>query len=127
MQRKLRPLTPTGFYYVPLSFSWSNYGSTVFALHVADGSEVITRHVGGPALAIYVGNGGERYGSCIERLRPARLADGHLPLLETSYTDGYGVRYRQESFVGHVYGVFGVRSSRKLKNGATNGSGAVTV
>jgi len=37
VQRKLRPLTPSGFYYVPLSFSWSNYGSTVFALHVADG------------------------------------------------------------------------------------------
>jgi hypothetical protein len=110
VQRRLRPLTPTGFYYVPLSFSWSNYGSTVFALHVADGSEVITRRVGGPGVALYVGNGGERYGSCVERLRPARLADGHLPLIETSYTDGYGVRYRQESFVGHVYGVYGVRS-----------------
>ncbi|MFL5953878.1 MAG: hypothetical protein ACJ76I_07205 [Gaiellaceae bacterium] len=110
VQRGLRPLTATGFYYVPLSFSWSNYGSTVFALHVADGSEVITRHVGGPALGIYVGNGGERYGSCVERLRPARLAGGHLPLIETSYTDGYGVRYRQESFVGHVFGVYGVRS-----------------
>lgn len=110
IQRKLRPLTPTGFYYVPLSFSWSNYGSTVFALHVADGSEIITRRVGGPAMRIYVGNGGELYGSCVERLRPAQFAEGHLPVLETSYTDRYGVRYRQESFVGHVYGTFGVRS-----------------
>ena len=110
MQRKLRPLTPSGFYYVPLSFSWSNYGSTVFALHVADGSEVMTRRVGGPGVEIWVGNGGERYGSCVSRLRPARLADGHLPILETSYTDANGVRYKQESFVGHVYGTYGVRS-----------------
>jgi hypothetical protein len=110
VQRKLRRLTPSGFYYVPLSFSWSNYGSTVFALHVADGSEVITRRVGGPGLQIWVGNGGERYGSCVSRLKPARLAEGHLPLLETSYTDAYGVRYRQESFVGHVYGTYGVPS-----------------
>jgi hypothetical protein len=110
VQRKLRRLTASGFYYVPLSFSWSNYGSTVFALHVADGSEVITRHVGGPALQIWVGNGGERYGSCVSRLQPARLAEGHLPILETSYTDANGVRYRQESFVGHVFGTYGVPS-----------------
>src|SRR3954453_19783182 len=110
VQRRLRRLTPSGFYYVPLSFSWSNYGSTVFALHVADGSEVITRRVGGAALQIWVGNGGERYGSCVSRLQPARLAEGHLPILETSYTDANGVRYRQESFVGHVYGTYGVPS-----------------
>jgi hypothetical protein len=110
VQRRLRRLTSSGFYYVPLSFSWSNYGSTVFALHVADGSEVITRRVGGPALQIWVGNGGERYGSCVARLQPARLAEGHLPILDTSYTDANGVRYRQQSFVGHVYGTYGVPS-----------------
>src|SRR4051812_5016406 len=110
VQRRLRRLTPSGFYYVPLSFSWSNYGSTVFALHVADGSEVITRRVGGAGLQIWVGNGGERYGSCVSRLQPARLAEGHLPIIQTSYTDANGVRYRQESFVGHVFGAYGVPS-----------------
>jgi hypothetical protein len=110
VQRRLRRITPSGFYYVPLSFTWSNYGSTVFALHVADGSEVITRRIGGPALQIWVGNGGERYGSCVSRLQPARLAEGHLPILQTSYTDANGVRYSQESFVGHVFGTYGVPS-----------------
>ncbi len=30
--------------------------------------------------------------------------------METSYTDSAGVRYRQESFVGRAYGVYGARS-----------------
>jgi hypothetical protein len=110
VQRGGRPLTESGAYYVPLSFPFTSYGSTVFALHVADGSEIITRRVGGPSLSIYVGYGGERYGSCLARLRPARLASGHLPLLETSYVDGHGVRYHQESFVGRSYGAYGARS-----------------
>ena len=83
-QRRQRPLTPSGFYYVPLSFGFSSYGPAVFALHVADGSEIITRHVGGPSLTFYVGNGRERYGSCTERLRPAQLAEGYLPIVQTS-------------------------------------------
>ncbi len=110
IQRQQRPLTPSGFYYVPLSFPFTSYGSTVFALHVADGSEIITRHVGGPSLSVYVGKGNERYGACEARLRPARLAAGYLPIVQTSYTDASGVRYRQESFVGRSYGVFGARS-----------------
>ncbi len=50
------------------------------------------------------------YGSCRARLQSARLADGYLPIVETSYTDAAGVRYRQESFVGRAYGVYGARS-----------------
>jgi hypothetical protein len=110
MQWEGRPLTPSGSYYVPLSFPFTPYGSTVFALHVADGSEIVTRRVGGPSLSIYVGSGSERYGSCAARLRPASLAEGYLPILETSYTDASGVRYRQESFVGRAYGAYGARS-----------------
>jgi hypothetical protein len=110
IQRQQRPLTPSGFYYVPLSFPFTSYGSTVFALHVADGSQIITRHVGGASLSVYVGRGNERYGSCEARLQPARLADGYLPIVQTSYTDAAGVRYRQESFVGRSYGVFGAKS-----------------
>ena len=110
VQRGGRRLTASGAYYVPLSFPFTSSGSTVFALHVADGSQIVTRHVGGPSLSIYVGYGRERYGSCLARLRPARLASGHLPIIDTSYVDGHGVRYRQESFVGRAYGAYGARS-----------------
>jgi len=106
-----RPLTASGSYYVPLSYPFTSYGSPMYALHVADGSEIITRRVGGPSLQIFVGGAGkERYGSCGARLRPARLAQGHLPILQTAYEDGGGVRYVQESFVGRAYGAFGARS-----------------
>src|SRR5581483_10835761 len=86
------------------------YGSTVFALHVADGSQIVTRYVGGPSLSVYVGAGRELYGSCVSRLGAAHLAEGFLPILQTSYTDAYGARYTQESFVGRAYGAFGARS-----------------
>lgn len=110
LQWQGRPLTPSGSYYLALSFPFTPYGSTVFALHVADGSEIITRRVGGPSLEIYVGSGKELYGSCPVRLQPARLAEGHLPILQTSYSDAAGVKYHQESFVGRAYGVYGARS-----------------
>ena len=57
MQWEGRPLTASGSYYIPLSFPFTSYGSTVFALHLADGSEVVTRRVGGASLAVYVGDG----------------------------------------------------------------------
>ena len=110
MQWQARPLTSSGSYYLPLSFPFTSYGSTVFALHVADGSEIITRRIGGASLSVYVGSGREQYGSCSARLGAARLAEGHLPVLQTSYTDAAGVRYRQESFVGRAYGAYGARS-----------------
>jgi hypothetical protein len=110
VQRGGRPLTASGVYYLPLSFPFTSYGSTVYALHVADGSEIITRYIDGPHLTIYVGYGRERYGSCKARLRPARLASGYLPIMETSYVDAHGVRYQQESFVGRAYGTYGARS-----------------
>jgi hypothetical protein len=129
IQRQQRPLTPSGFYYIPLSFPFTSYGSAVFALHVADGSQIITRYVGGPSLSVYVGKGDERYGGCEARLQPARLADGYLPIVQTSYADAAGVRYRQESFVGRSYGVFGAKSvisfvklqvdARRARAGAT--------
>ena len=113
-QRGQRPLTPSGFYYVPLSFGFSPYGPAVFALHVADGSEIITRHIGGPSLSFYVGNGRERFGSCTGRLRPAQLAEGYLPIVQTAYVDANGVKYTQESFVGRAYGARSVVSFVKL-------------
>ncbi len=99
-----RPLTSSGAYYLPFALPFSVYVTTA-ALHVADGSEIISRRVGGPSLTVSVGTAGhERYGSCLGRLTPAQLADGYLPILDTGYVDDGGVRYQQESFVGRVYG-----------------------
>ena len=99
MQWEGKPLTAGGFYYLPFSFPFTTKGSTVFALHVADGSQIFTRRVDGPSLTIDVD--GARYASCT-----ARLAEGYLPMLETSD----GARFSQESFVGRVNGRSGARS-----------------
>jgi len=110
LQWHARPLAASGSYYLPFSFDFTPNGDAVFALHVADGSEIVTRHIGGPSLSVYVGNGSERYGSCTGRLPAAKLAEGWLPILQTSYADAHGVRYRQESFAGRSYGKYGARS-----------------
>ena len=105
-QRRHRPLTASGIYYLAFSYPYNAFGSTAYALHVADGSQIITRRVGGPSLSVDVGaRGRERFGSCLTRLAPARLTRGYLPILRTSYSDGGGVRYQQESFAGRVSGV----------------------
>jgi hypothetical protein len=124
-----RTLTAGGAYYLPLSYAFTSYGPAVYALHVADGSEIVTRRAGGPSLQVYVGSGRERYGACASRLAAPRLAEGHLPILQTAYVDAGGVRYRQESFAGRAYGSFGARSvvsfvrlvvdARTSKHGAT--------
>ncbi len=99
MQPKRRPLTPSGVYYLAFSYPTNVKASSGFALHVADGSRIYTRRVGGPNLAISVGpRGAEPYGACLGRLEGARLADGYLPIMRTSYVDANGVRYDQESF-----------------------------
>ena len=80
--------TASGVYYLPFAMPLSVGGSRGFALHVADGSQIITRRAGGPSLSVLVGRGGrERFGSCLARLRPPGLAEGWLPILETSYLD----------------------------------------
>lgn len=122
-----QPLTPSGSYYLPLSFPFTSHGSTVFALHVADGSEIETRAAGGPSVSVFVGPGDERYGSCASRLRPARLAWGYLPILETAYADENGVRYRQESFVGRALGARSVVSFVRLTVDARRARKASTV
>jgi hypothetical protein len=100
-----RPLTASGVYYLPFTLPLSVGGSRSFGLHVADGSQIIVRRAGGPSLIVDVGSGGsERYGSCLARLQTPQLADGYLPILEVAYTDGAGVRYTEESFVGRVPG-----------------------
>ena len=98
-----RPLTESGAYYLPFGQPLGARGAGSVALHVADGSQVIAERVGGRRLTILVGSQGrERYGSCLSRLGQARLADGYLPMMTTTYTDAAGVRYRQESFAART-------------------------
>jgi hypothetical protein len=100
-----RPLTTSGAYYLPFAEPDETHGSSAAHLHVADGSQIVDNQIGGRSLGIFVGPGGrERFGSCRSRAGQASLADGWLPILETSYSDAAGARYRQESFADRVHG-----------------------
>ena len=100
---KPRRLTDSGIYYLPFGRPRGWGGAGVVQLHVADGSQVVSRRVDGSKLTVFVGTRGkERYGSCPSRLETPRLAQGYLPILETAYADADGVRYRQESFAARI-------------------------
>ncbi len=102
---KGRALTASGVYYLPFAVPRGDGGATDAMLHVADGSEILSRRVGGASVSVFVGGDGrERYGSCLTRLTPARLAGGWLPILETAYRDAAGRRYAQESFAARTGG-----------------------
>ena len=115
-QRGRRPLTRSGVYYLPFALPLNVYGPASFALHVADGSQIVTRSIKGPSLTVRVGRyGHETYGACLARLTPAKLADGYLPILQTAYADRDGTRYRQESFAGRVDGSPSIVSFVRLR------------
>jgi hypothetical protein len=96
-------LTDSGVHYVPFSGPVADQGAGSMALHVADGSQILSQRAAGRSLTVAVGeNGRERYGSCLARLATPRLAGGYLPILETRYVDANGVRYRQESFATRI-------------------------
>jgi hypothetical protein len=100
---KPRRLTDSGIYYLAFGKPSGWGGAGVVQLHVADGSQVVSRRVDGSKLTVFVGaHGSERYGACASRLETPRLAEGYLPILETAYTDAGGVRYRQESFAARI-------------------------
>jgi hypothetical protein len=98
------PLTPSGVHYVPLAQPLDGArGAGSVALHLADGSRIVSERVGGRSLGVGVGaRGREPYGSCLRRLATPRLAEGYLPILQTAYADASGVRYRQESFAARL-------------------------
>jgi hypothetical protein len=98
-----RPLTDSGVYYLPFAQPDGPQGAGAVALHVADGSQVVSERVGGRSLTVWLGAAGrERHGACLARLARARLAGGYLPILQTAYTDATGARYRQESFAARI-------------------------
>lgn len=103
--------TSSGYYYVPFTYpkpTASNYLATrAFALHVADGSEILSNwaknHSPNQSVKFGVGaGGGEPYGSFQGRLADPALAGGYLPILVNSYTDATGTRYDRESFSTRV-------------------------
>jgi hypothetical protein len=117
-------LTRSGAYYLTFAYPLSLYGEKAFALHVADGSEIVSRRASGPSLTLYVGDGHERYGLCLGRLSRPRLARGYLPILRTTYVDARGVRYTQESFAGRAPAVRSLVSFVRLAVDARRAQGA---
>ena len=112
--------TESGVHYLALGQPDGARGADTVALHVADGSQILSNDIGGSRLTIGVGDrGAERYGACLSRLSTSRLADGWLPILDTAYTDSAGVRYRQESFVARVPQTR--RSSASWRSGGARG------
>ena len=126
-QRSHKPLTASRVYYLALSYPTGENSPETFALHVADGSQIISRFTDGPSLTIDVGRTGhERYGSCLRRATLATLDSGYLPIMETGYTDAGGVQYAEESFAGRIGGAKSIVSFVRLDVDAMQSkSGAV--
>ena len=100
---KARPLTDSGAYYLAFGRPRGVDGGGPIALHLADGSEIVSDRAAGPKLALDVGaDGRERFGSCLARLSTPRLYGGYYPILDTEYVDGNGTQFRQESFVARL-------------------------
>src|SRR4051794_26970970 len=112
---KHQPLTRSGIYYVPIADPPAAAGTSAVNLHVADGSEIVARRVGGTSLRVLVGpSGTEPYGSCVQRLSTPRLRNGWLPLLNVEYTDSADTRYSQESFSTQIDGVLTAAVAMKV-------------
>jgi hypothetical protein len=123
-----KALTESGVYYVPFMQPSESGANVAVALHLADGSQIISNRVGGPRLTIGVGGGGsERFGACLARAASPRLLGGHLPMLETSCVDSFGVRYRQESFATRVPGTSSLVSFVRLTADARRARGDATI
>jgi len=123
---KTKALTTSGVYYLPFAQPLGVRGAHMVALHVADGSEILSQTAKGPRVKVFVGTDGhERYGSCLARLAAPRLADGFLPILETQYVDAAGTRYRQESFAVRGLGTGDLVSFVRLSADARASNGAV--
>ncbi|MGE5273386.1 MAG: hypothetical protein ACM3QU_06375 [Verrucomicrobiota bacterium] len=123
---KTKPLTTSGVYYLPFAQPLGVHGAHTVALHVGDGSEILSQTAKGPSVKVFVGTDGhERYGSCLSRLAPPRLAGGFLPILETQYVDAAGTLYRQESFAVRGLGTGELVSFVRLTADARSGHGAV--
>ena len=108
----LRPLmlvgdyvTTSGVYF--LNFGWPDgvLGTSHCALHVADGSEIISEHFKNreKSTLFYVGKEGkERFGLDPKRLSEPALYQGYQPILMVDYQDAQGVNYHHQSFATYI-------------------------
>jgi hypothetical protein len=125
--RGRKPLTASGVHYLPFGQPLGVQGAVSVALHVADGGQILSQRADGRRLTIFVGaEGVERYGSCLTRLALPRLLEGYLPVLETSYVDGAGGRYRQQSFAVREPGTRRLVSFLRLDADTRSSAAAVT-
>ncbi|MGE5110973.1 MAG: hypothetical protein ACM3JB_08970 [Acidobacteriaceae bacterium] len=124
LKDKLNPLmhlfkrySESEIYYLPFGAQDTVMGGIDYALHYADGGEIVSRRsevppavippsapaYAGKRMTIFVGaDGRERYGSHLARLGMATLASGYLPILKVEYTDASSVHYTEESFATRV-------------------------
>ena len=97
-------VTESGVYYIPFGRPANPAGYGPVALHVGDGSQIISQVSTGSKMTVFVGGEGqERYGFAEARLAQERLEDGYQPVLVNEYTDLSGVKYIQESFSDYTY------------------------
>jgi hypothetical protein len=96
-------VTTSGVYYLVFGDAKSLIGGGDCALHVGDGSEIKSRRMEGRKTTFFVGvDGGERFGSNLDRLKEPKLFNGYQPILVSDYTDKEGILYHQESFATYI-------------------------
>lgn len=122
-------LTDSGVYYVPFGKPAGPSDPGSVALHVADGSQIISNKAGNRSMRIFIGaTGAERYGECLADLATPGLRDGYLPILETNYRDHDGVQYQQESFATDLPGTSQLASYVKVSaNSGRSGIAATQI
>lgn len=108
----LRPLmfvgnyvTTSGVYFLPFGWPNDHLGTSHCALHIADGSEIISEHFTNrkKSTIFYVGkDGNERFGSNLKRLSEPALYQGYYPILVVSYQDEMGIIYHHQSFADYI-------------------------
>lgn len=108
------PQTLTGVYYLPFGVPEGLSGRGVIALHVADGSQIMTDRFNYRNSQFFVGDGTDRFGGDIARLQVPSLYRGYLPVLEVAYTDSRGVRFTHESFATYLPGTTQLASYVKI-------------
>lgn len=108
------PQTPTGVHYLPFGVPSGTSGRGTVALHVADGSQIMTDRWNGRNTQIFVGDGSERFGGTIANLDGPSLYRGYLPVLRVGYHDSHGMRYTQESFATYLPGTEQLASYIKI-------------
>jgi hypothetical protein len=115
-----RQLTDSGVYYLAFGQPREPGSRGPIALHVADGSQILSDRADGPRLTLAVGR--ERFGSCLARLATPALYGGYYPILESRYVDAYGRHFEQESFAARPPQADAVASFVRLTVEARPGS-----